>query len=163
MSVRYSTYSGANPSAAGLAKIATGTAIKTIMQLAPAASQELNVVRWGIDFDGSAAGTPILCELLVTTVAATVTAQVAAGITPVNKSNTLASRVQLGTALTGYNASAEGAVTTTRPFDVRLVPPTSGYSYEWQDGRLPTVNGFLRVRVTAAASVGCVAWIEWEE
>jgi len=51
------------------AAIATGTTLKTILQIAPAIGFE--VVEWGISFDGSAAATPGKVELVETDVPST--------------------------------------------------------------------------------------------
>jgi hypothetical protein len=76
---------GAMPTTAGPVSVATGTAIKTMLQVKLAAGITGKVVEWGVSFDGSAAATPIKCELVETgTVFATVTASVANDITRLN-------------------------------------------------------------------------------
>jgi hypothetical protein len=71
--------------------VTTGTAIKTLLQIATPATSELRVSEWGISFDGTAAATPIKVELIDTNVAATVTAHVAAGVMSHNDTGTVAS------------------------------------------------------------------------
>jgi hypothetical protein len=125
----------------------------------------LKVVEWGISFDGSAAATPIKCELIQTDVAATVTAHVAAGVQPYDDPNGPASTVTLGTAATGYTASAEGTITATRYGDVQFVAPTGQWVKQWPLGRewqVP-VSKFLRVRVTAGAAVNAYCYVVFEE
>ena len=153
------------PTTAALPSVTTGTAIKTLLQIAPSSTRPIKVVEWGISFDGSAAATPIKCELIQTDVAATVTAHVAAGVQPYDDPNAPASTVTLGTAATGYTASAEGTITTTRYGDVQLVAPTGAYVKQYPLGRefqVP-VSKFLRVRVTAGAAVNAFTYICWEE
>ena len=70
---RYKIFNGPSPTTAAQAVVTTGTAIKTLLQLKP--FNQLKINAWGVSFDGSAAATPIKCELLETgTVFATVTA-----------------------------------------------------------------------------------------
>jgi hypothetical protein len=165
MATLYWAANGPMATTSALAKVATGTSIKTMLQIASSATRPLKIVEWGISFDGSAAATPIQVELIQTDVAATVTAHVASGVQPYDDPNAPASTVTLGASATGYTATAEGSITTTRTFDAQLLAPTGLYVKQWPLGReaqLP-VSKFLRVRVTAAASVGCWTFVTWEE
>jgi hypothetical protein len=161
----YIAYNGAMPTTAALVPVTTGTAIKTLLQIATPTDEELRVVEWGISFDGSAAATPIKCELIDTNVAATVTAHVAAGVMPHNDTGTRASRMTLGTSATGYTATVEGTITATRLLDYQQVAPTGQYVKPYPLGREPelAVSRFLRVRVTATAAVNAVCYVIWEE
>ncbi len=161
----YWAANGPMATTAALAPVTTGTAIKTLLQIATPSTRVISVVEWGISFDGSAAAQPIKCELLQTDVAATVTAHVAAGVQPFNDPNAPASLVTLGTSATGYTASAEGSITTTRTFDAQLIAPTNQYVHQWPLDTEPQVpvSKFLRVRVTAAAAVNAYCYIVWKE
>lgn len=165
MAKTYFTQNNAMVTTAAPALVTTGTAIKTLLQIATPSTEDLKVVQWGITFDGTAVGTPIKCELVETDVAATVTAHVAAGITSWSNPNDPASLVTLGASATGYTASAEGTTTATRMLDFALVPPNGGYVMQFPLGREPTVriSKFLRVRVTAAAAVNAFTYVVWEE
>jgi hypothetical protein len=160
----YIAYNGAMPTTAALASVTTGTAIKTMLQVATPSTRQLRVIEWGISFDGSAAATPGKVELIQTDVAATVTAHVAAGVMPHNEPNAPASLVTLGTAATGFTASAEGTTTASRVLDYQLLPPTAPYVKQFPLNREPEIpiSKFLRVRVTFAA-VNAVCYICWEE
>ena len=164
---QWKTYNGPMPTTAAQQSVTTGTAIKTLLQLATPATTTIAIKAWGISFDGSAAAAGIKCELVETgAVAATVTAHVAAGIVRLsNPASTETSTLTLGTAATGYTASAEGTITATRVLDAELVQPTNQYIYQWPLGEWPRieVSKFVRVRVTAAAAVNAVCWIEWDE
>ncbi len=162
---QYKIYNGANPTTAALVPVTTGTAIKTLLQLATPSTEDIAITGWGISFDGSAAATPIRVELIETDVAATVTAHGATGLIKVNAPNDAASLVTLGTAATGFTASAEGTITATRPIDVQFIAPTNQYVVQFPLGREPRIalSKFLRIRVTAAAAVNAYCWIEWEE
>lgn len=165
MATLYFAANGAMPTTAALTKITTGTAIKTMLQIASSATRPLKVVEWGISFDGSAAATPIQCELIQTDVAATVTAHVAAGVQPYDDPNAPASTVTLGTSATGYTATVEGSTTATRYGDLQMISPTNQYVKQWPLGRefqVP-VSKFLRVRVTAGTAVNCYCYCIWEE
>jgi hypothetical protein len=161
----YVTYNGAMPTTAALAPVTTGTAVKTLLQIATPATEMLRVVEWGISFDGSAAATPGKVELIETDVAATVTAHVSAGIMKVNAPNDVPSLMTLGTAATGYTATAEGTTTASRLLDYQLIAPTGQYVKQYPLGREPEVaaSKFLRVRVTFAAAVNAVCYVMWEE
>lgn len=158
-------YNGASPTTAAMASVTTGTAIKTLLQIATPSTCELRISEWGISFDGSAAATPIKVELIDTDVAATVTAHVAAGVRPLNDTGTVASKMTLGTTATGYTASGEGTTTASRLLDYQQIPPTGLFVKQWPLGLEPevAVSRFLRVRVTAAAAVNAVCYIVWSE
>lgn len=165
--MQYIAYNGAMQTTASFVGVTTGTAVKTMLQIATPSTCTLRVRSWGIFFDGSAAAAPIKCELIDTaTVAATVTAHVAAGVQPFDaEAGATASLMTLGTGATGYTASAEGTITATRIGDLAYVPPTGGYVYEFALGNefQVTASRFLRVRVTAGAARDCVTWIRWCE
>lgn len=164
MAKLYTVYNGAGPTAAAQVPVTTGTAVKTLLQLATPATVGLTVVEWGISFNGSTAATPIKCELLSCTGAATVTALADADITRLNPT-AAASLLTLGTSATGYTASAEGTLTNVDEFDVQFVPPTGQYVKQWPLGREPQVaiSRFVRIRVTATAAVDAYCYICWEE
>jgi hypothetical protein len=162
----YYAANGAAPTTAALVKVTTGTAIKTLLQIQPSTTRPIKVVEWGISFDGSAAGTPIQCELIDTyAVAATVTAHVAAGVQPYDDPNGPASTVTLGTGATGYTSTVEGTITSTRYGDLQMIAPTNQYVKQWPLGRefqVP-VSHNLRVRVTAGTAVNAYCYVIWEE
>jgi hypothetical protein len=148
------------------AKVTTSTAIKTLQQLATTSTMTLEVIEWGISFDGSAAATPGVCELVDTvSINSTVTAYVAADITKVSQVGTTASGLTLAVAGSGYTASAEGTVTATRQFDTQLLPPTAPYIKQFPLERGPTMlqSEFLRVRVTFGTAINALCYIVWAE
>lgn len=161
----YKAYNAPSPTTAAFVGVTTGTVIKTMLQIATPATEMLRVVEYGISFNGSAAGTPIKVELIDTDVAATVTAHVAAGIVKLNTPNDVASLMTLGTAATGYTATAEGAITAARLLDARYIAPTDQFTIQYPLGREPEVaaSRFLRLRVHAPAAVDANCFIVWEE
>jgi len=162
---QYTAWNGAAPTTAALVPVTTGTAIKTLLQIATPSTLELEVVQWGISFDGTTFGAKIRCELIETDVAATVTAHGATGIVRVTDPPGLASQVTLGTTATGFTASGEGTTTASRLLDYQLVDQSSAYSYTWSLGNYPIIaaSKFLRVRVTATAAVNAAAFVTWQE
>ncbi len=165
MAKTYFAYNGPKVTTAAPASVTTGTAIKTLLQLSTPSTEDLKVVEWGISFDGSASATPIKVELIQTDVAATVTAFAAGDIVSWNQPNDPGSLLTLGTANSGYTASAEGTTTAARILDLQLISPTGQYVKQFPLGREPLVqlSKFLRIRVTAAAAVNAYCYIIWEE
>lgn len=120
------------------------------------------IVEWGVIAENTAASL-IKCELLTTgTVAATVTAHVAAGIVTLDPGGVTVTDDNpfgFGTTETGYTSTGEGTITATRVFDLTsLVPGTTfgdKYVKQWPLGREPMVKAteYLRIRVTASVAV----------
>lgn len=161
----YIAFNAAMATTAAPAPVTTGTAIKTMLQIATPSTKMIKPVWWGISFSGFVAAAPIVCELVQTDVGATVTAHVAAGVQPYDDPSAPASAVTLGTGATGYTATVEGTITATRHADLKQVSPTGQYDYLWPLGRefKVAVSKFLRVRVTAAAAVNATCFVVWEE
>lgn len=156
--------SGVMPTTAVLVAIASGTNIKTIQQAKLGANINMTgkIVEWGISFDGSAAATPGVVELLSTkAIGATVTEYVAADIINLEDPNAAAVTDDQPFAFTasgdesGYNASAEGSIVATRIFDAQYIAPTNQYVKQFPLGREPRFNAseFIRIRVHFGATV----------
>jgi hypothetical protein len=170
MANTYSVWNGPMPTTAALAKVATGTSIKTMLQVVPAVP--IKVVEWGVSFDGSAAATPGECELIETgSIAATVTAYATADVfpytdpnAPANTSGSSGTPLNLGTALSGYTATAEGTVTATRIGDYQQVAPTNQWAKQWPLGREFGVAAgkVLRVRMTFGTTINALCYIIFE-
>lgn len=165
----YGVMNGAAPGAAAAVPITTGTALKTMLQLATnTTSPSIRFVEWWAEFDGATAATPIRTELIRHTGGAqtTLTAYAAGDIAKVNDPNAPTSSVQLGTALSGFsNTTTEVAPTGAVSLETHFVPPTSGIYVQFPLGREPEVqvSAFARIRVTAGAAVNCYAGCMWEE
>ena len=161
----YTAWNGPGPTIAAQVPVTTGTAIKTLMQLSTPATANLYIVEWGISFDGFAAATPIRCELLSCTGAATVTAYVAADITLLTDPLGPASTLTLGVSNGGYTASGEGTPAAVDVYDAQFIAPTSQYIKQYPLGREPqcAASRFVRIRVTAAAAVNAYCYIVWGE
>jgi hypothetical protein len=162
----YKVYNAAMPTTAAIAKLATGTAIKTHIQLAPPTNRDVMILGWGVSFDSNAAGVSITCELCETDVAATsLTAHVAAGLVNINNPGLSNSLCQLGTALTGWGAGAEGTITAVRMGDAQLVQPTNQFIYDWILGYEFVIRAgkFGRIRITTGTTVNCLAYMLYTE
>lgn len=165
----YISWNGAAPTTAAFVKVTTGTAIKTMLQLATPATRMMRIIEWGYSLD-VAPGAASVIELLQTDVAATVTAHVAAGVPNLDPNGT-ASLLTLGTSASGYTATAEGTTTASRLFDVKEIPLAAGatdlnFVKQFMPDARPivAVSKFLRVRVTFATSASNMAtWVVWDE
>lgn len=157
------------PTTAAQASVTTGTAIKTMLQIATPSTRQIQLIAWGFTVDDSP-GADGVVELLQTDVAATVTAHSATGVQPLDP-NAPASLMTLGTSATGYTASAEGSITATRVFDAVALSSTTSespytYAYQWMPDERPiiAVSRFLRVRATTGSSaVDMRCWVVWDE
>jgi hypothetical protein len=153
----YITWNGPSATTAAQQAVTTGTAIKTMLQLATPATRMIQLLEWGWSSDDPPGADGVI-ELLQTDVAATVTAHVAAGV-PNLDPNGPASLLTLGTSATGYTATAEGSTTASRVFDVCSLSSTSGesglsYVRQWMPDARPIIpiSKFLRVRATTATT-----------
>jgi hypothetical protein len=166
---QFKTWNGPMPTTAAQAKVTTGTAIKTMLQVATPSSRYITLIAWGFSLD-VAPGAASVVELLQTDVAATVTAHVAAGVQPLDP-NAPATLMTLSTTGTGYTSTSENTPTATRVFDVKQIPLAAGatdltYSYQWMPDERPVVaiSKFLRVRATFATSASnMTTWVVWDE
>ena len=139
---------------------------KTLLQIAPGATSPIRITEWGYMLSAVPAA-PVLMELVDTGAGfATVTAHVSGGIGKYNVPTGTGSAVQLGTALTGYNASAEGTITATRLLAM-MVENGLAFKMQFPLGREPEIaaGGCLRVRATpgSASAVNILTYVIWEE
>ncbi|GAC1502559.1 MAG: hypothetical protein NVS1B6_09310 [Steroidobacteraceae bacterium] len=159
----YFAANGASPTTAAQVVVATGTAIKTLLQIATPSTTDITIIEWGISFDGSAAAVPGKVELLQTDVAATS----GTSLTPTvwGDPNAPASLCVGGTGATCFSPSAEGTITAVRMFDPQLIAPTNQYVKQFPLGREPQVpiSKFLRIRVTFPVTVNVYCYLVWEE
>ncbi|MFJ5967879.1 hypothetical protein [Streptomyces sp. NPDC093060] len=166
---RYTTWNGPMPTTAAQQSVTTGTAIKTMLQVATPSTRQIQLISWSFTLDDPP-GADAVIELIQTDVAATVTAHVASGIQPIDP-NAPASLCVGGTALTGYTATAEGTTTASRVFDAVSLSSVSGespltYTYQFMpDERyIVAASKFLRVRATTpTTAVDLRCKITWDE
>lgn len=161
----YFAANGASPTTAAQVVMATTASINTLMQVATPSTTGILVVEWGFSFDTPASAGTVKVELLQTDVAATA----GTSLTPTiwGDPNAPASLCVGGTGATMFNDGAitEGTITAVREFDIQYVTPPFVYVKQYPLGREPEipVSKFLRVRVTASATVNAYCYIIWEE
>lgn len=163
----YQIFNGPSPTTVAQVAVTTGNTIKTLLQIKASATKPLQIVEWGISFDGSAAATPIKVELLETgTVAATVTASAAADINKLDAEalaggDPTTNLIPIGTTSTGYTSTGEGTITSVREFDVQFIAPTNQYVKQFPLGLEPVVqvSSFGRIRVTAGTAVNAYCYM----
>lgn len=164
----YMAWNFAMPTTAAPTPVSTGTAIKTMLQIAP--TRLIELLEWGYSID-DVPGADSVFELLTTgTVAATVTAHGSTGIIKLGNPASDASQVTLGASATGFTASAEGAITATRLFDavgMDSATPTGLMTHRktFMPGEFQVAaNDFLRVRATTPTSGGgMLTYVKWLE
>jgi hypothetical protein len=144
-------------------KVATGTAIKTMIQIGVPSTVAVKVVEWGCSFDTPASASIINVELFGCTGAAST----GTAITPMEYGtfSGVPSLCVGGAALTCWAPGTEGTVAAYRPFDLQTIVPPAQYVKQWPLGREPQGNlsTFVRVRVTANVTCNMYAYIIWEE
>jgi hypothetical protein len=161
----YSAWNGTSVTTAAPAPVTTGTAVKTMIQLATTANREARIVEWSWEGDASAAATPGTMELLFHGAgAATVTSYQAGDIKKYDP-NGPSSQLSLGVSHSGFTASVEGTPASGTFSIVHQVPPTSGAYFQYPFGREPevAVSTFVRLRNKFAAAINATCMIAWEE
>jgi len=154
------------PTTAAPVKMATGTSIKTLLQVATPATTSIQVIEWGISFDGTVVNTPVQCELVDT---GSVGATSLTSLTPAlyGAPTAEASLCVGGSSATGFNSggTAEGSITGTRYGDIQLVSPTNQYVKQLPLGQSFVIpaSHYLRIRVTAGTTVNAYCYVVWTE
>ena len=159
------------PTTAAFAKVTTGTAAKTMMQVK--ATIPFRIVEWGCSFDGSAAATPGQIELIETgTIFATVTAYATADITRYDGEALLfgdptASSVifSVGTSASGYTSTSEGSIVAVRALaGPQLIAPTNQFVEQFPLGYRPLVQALnsARIRVTFGTAINAYTYMIFE-
>jgi hypothetical protein len=165
----YKVWNAVMPTTAAMSGVATANGVKTMLQLSTPSTRQITVLSWGYSVSVTPPGISSV-ELIATDVAATVTAHVAAGVQPLDP-NAPASLLTLGTANTGYTASAEGSTTATRTFDQQQLGIAAGneslvYEYQFLPDERPilAVSKFLRIRTTFTSTTPLfLGWVVFQE
>lgn len=125
-------------------------AAKTMLEITAGAADRVQIKKWWIEFDSSAANTPIKVELMRASAAITGTS-----ITPVP----IDAADGAANSTARSNASAEGTGTTV--IETHYVPPNSGFIWAESlgDEIIVAVSGLLRIRTTSATGItpNCIA------
>lgn len=167
----YKAFNGPAPTSAQQLAVTSGTAIKTMLQLATPATADAKIKAWGITHDGHASCTSFSAELIThATGGATVTAYAAGDITALNADAAdLASNMVISSTTNGgYTSTNEQTLTAVDVLDSCYLVPTTAdrYAFQWPLGEWPVfaISRWLRIRVTAAGNATNVrCWVEWAE
>jgi len=135
--------------------MATGTSAKTLIELTTTSTMRATVLSWWVEFEGtSGTATPITVKIRRGT----------ATITGTNLTVTKYTDKYDAAATTAkHTATAEGTASDT--LEVHYVHPQAGMLVQYpldREIQIP-VSSFLRLEVTAAASVNAAAGIVWQE
>lgn len=166
MSGLYLIANGPMNTTAKFAAVATGTAIKTMLQIKT--FNLVRIVEWGISFNAFTPATPIVVELIDTgTVFGTVTASADADIYKLEGSDQAVASVAgltLGTSATGYTCTSEGSITAVKHLDGPqfITNTASPFVKQFPFGMEPRViiGNCGRIRVHAPADVNCYTWMK---
>jgi hypothetical protein len=150
-----------------LVVVATGTALKTVLQVGVPTTTDIRIHAWGISCKGTTATDP---PGNVSLIDAAVAATTGTSLTPEEweSEKGQSSLCVGGTALTAYNLT-EPTHTAVRYLDAQAVHPQSAYSVFFPEARHPSVGyGVTTVRSVAirclfTVTVNVVPWILWEE
>lgn len=160
----------AMPTTTQYATQATGTALRTMLQVATPSTSTLKVVAFGVEFATALTAAATVDLVDTGTVACTgLTAHVAAGVQPYGADAQGGTSVMtLGTGATGYSAgsSTEGSPTSVRIGKMKILPiGATSYEWEWSLGRefIVPVSHFLRLRVNTTPTINASCWILWDE
>lgn len=161
MRQKFIAWNGAVPTTGVQVAIAlSASSQKTMLQLT-ASTGQLEIVEWGVKYNGSALAAAVQGELLTT---ATVAGSSPTPVTPTPWAdpNSPASNVTAG-----FGPTGEGTIATVRMLDADFTQELSGYFKQFPRDERPIVaaSQVIRVRVTTPANVspGCLAYIIWAE
>lgn len=138
------------------AEVATGTAIKTILQVVAATNQRVLIDEVAISFKGtSATDAPIFVRVLRQTTAGTMSA-----LTPVKNNNGDDETLQVTAQHTATAEPTAGDVLMAQE-----VHPQTGFLWQAPFGRQIVVKGGgrLAIEVTAGVTTSCIARVQGEE
>lgn len=157
MSNLYRVMNAAVVTTAAPVSVASGTAIKTLLQLTAPSTNDLTIISWGIDFD-TVPTAAVKVELINTTT-------VAGGTPTAVVPTPIADAGAASGATAGFSPATEGTVVaTTRTLDYKTLWSNS-YAWEWSQGREPELaaSQVLRVRVTTSVTINALCWILYDE
>lgn len=166
--MQYLFANGPMQTTAAFAKVTTGTAVKTMLQVK--STIPIRIVEWGGSFDGSSAATPGEVELIDTgTVFGTVTAYATADITRYDGEahdfgDPTSSSVifNVGTSASGYTCTSEGSITAVRNLaGPQQIAGTNQFIQQFPLGYRPylVAGNALRVRNTFGTAVNAYYYV----
>lgn len=140
--------------------VTSGTALKTLAQIAAGAADRVELIEWSVSFNGTnAAAVPVLVQLNRQTTAGT------GGVAANENPNDTADGASATTALTGPTAAVWTAEPTTGliMYADYFTPVGLGPFIQYPLGRgiLVPASGRLGVTVTAAVAISCAGHMTW--
>jgi hypothetical protein len=165
--IAYNTALSTTTGIAAGTSYATGAKVALQLQIPDAGQIEL--IEWGVSFDGSAAATPALLEVASTDAGSTMTtAHTTTTVKNLLDPNGAASRLTMGTTGTGFGNGAITTNTTLRMADRQYVAPTNQYVKMWPLGVYPkfgngATENFLQFRINTTATVNAIIYAVWNE
>lgn len=140
---------------------------KCAIQLEVPSTLRVQILEWGISFDGSAAATPAVVELVQASAASTMsTAHTTSSVVAQGTDGAATSRLTYGTtADTGYGNGAITTNTTEIVFDKQYIAPTNQYIKMWPLGEQPMsdTTKWVQLRINTTATVNALAYIRFRE
>lgn len=149
---------------AGVDGLATGTALKTILQIATPSTVRAKITSLDVTFDGvTSTNIPVLVSLRRQTSGGTGSASLASNFGP-NPLNPDAPTANV-TATQGPAGTWTAEPTTGKVLKVWRISPTAGITYQLPLGQEfeMAVSQYMGVVVTAGAAVNCSVSISWDE
>lgn len=159
----YLIANGPAPTTAAQLAVSGGTNIKTLLQLKP--FNTVKIKEWGISLDTPASASVVQVELLETgNVFATVTASADVDVAKYEGNDQAVASIAgltLSTTGTGYTATAEGSITTTRQFDPQILIPPFVYVKQFPLGGEPKcfIGNATRIRVKMSVTCNAICYI----
>lgn len=153
----YSVYNAAVQTTATPSGVATGTAVKTLLQGTAASTKQIEIVGWGISFDTAPVGR---VELIHTT---TVAGGSPTAVVPTVWSNP---NDPAAASTWGFSPTSEGTVVATvRVLDMQQVAAAGPHVFWFPAFERPVVpaSGVVRVRVTMATGANALTWVYFKE
>ncbi|QCX81244.1 hypothetical protein C9F11_38305 [Streptomyces sp. YIM 121038] len=141
------------------------TGAKVAIQLATPSTLQIKIIEWGISFNGSAAATPAVCELVQNGTASTCSsAHSTTTIQPIGD-NAKGSGLTMGTTSSGYGNGAITSATPDKYFEAQYISPTAQFVHQYPLGREPVVaaSKYCQLRVNTSATVNAIAYVVFEE
>lgn len=168
---QFIAYNNANSATSGIATgLSYATGPKCALQLNIPDAGQIELVEWGVSFDGSAAATPALLEIASTDTASTMSsAHTTTTVKNLLDPNGPTSRLTYGaTTNTGYGNGNITSNTTLRMADRQYVAPTNQYVKMWPLGNYPkfgngTTENFVQVRINTSATVNAIIYVVFNE
>lgn len=128
---------------------------KTVLQLATPASRRLELVEFGVSFNGvTASDVPALVELVRQTSAGTMSAETVAKLDPADPAALVTAQ---------HTATVEPTDSGDVVFEHYVTPVGGLFIYQFAKPLALAVSAWLGLRITPTGNVSCCAHMQWRE